>query len=68
MSWAYVTSCPFGLGTCILSLGSHDVYCLATGICWAYVWAICIHNDHNNSLIRIALSVVRPLLELLEAL
>ena len=43
------------------------MYCLATGICWAYVLSICMHDAHNHSLIIIALSVVRLLSELLEA-
>ena len=37
------------------------------GICQAYVLGICMGDAQNNSLIRIALSVVRLLLELLEA-
>ena len=36
------------------------------GICQAYVLGICICDTCNNSLIRIALSVVWLLLELLE--
>ena len=36
------------------------------GIYQAYVLGICMRDAPNNSLIRIALSVVRVLLELLE--
>ena len=59
------------LGTCRSSLGSHR--CVPNGdgymsdIYQAYVLGVCMCDACNNSLIRIALSVVRLLLELLEA-
>ena len=60
--------CPF---VCKFSLGSLDVYCLVMGhmlgLCQEYVLGICMHDTCKNSLIRIALRVVRLLLELLEA-
>ena len=63
------------LGACIFSLGSHNLYCLVADICqayvvhkyWTYVLGICMHGMDNNSLIRLALSVVRLLAKLLEA-
>ena len=57
-------ACRFGFGSCrCVPNGDRHM----SGIYQAYVSGTCMHDVNNNSLIRMALSVVRLLLELLEA-